>query len=351
MNPYGKIIGAIIGLLVYPAYGLGLFLGVALGHYFLDRHKPDAKTKETIRNLKYYLKSRKHKLTLRHLFSKNQSFSGKAFVGIIGLSFFGWLGLIIGLALGHIFLDCNDFSPDDILKEAFERLLDKTNTKELLNPLRNIAKSSEAKNVALLKNIASLAAKLAKVDGAVVKEEVKAFKNSFNISQKDYHKIANAFDNAKKTADGFEDYAKQIYILSKKNKKKLTKVIETLFIVAKADDDINNNELDFIKKTSYIFGFDNDTFNSIYEMFIAPEATTRNINKNNKNIDPYKILSITPSASNAEVKKAWKKLIREYHPDILSSKGLSQKKLEMATQKMAEINVAYDKILSDRGLK
>ena len=121
MNPYGKIIGSIVGMLVFWPYGI--IVGALVGHYFLDRNPPDENTRETIENLKSYLKSRGNKLTLRHLFSTKQSFSGKIIGAVIGLAFFNISGLILGLTVGHIFLDCNDFSPDEILKQNWRRFL------------------------------------------------------------------------------------------------------------------------------------------------------------------------------------------------------------------------------------
>ena len=56
-------------------------------------------------------------------------------------------------------------------------------------------------------------------------------------------------------------------------------------------------------------------------------------------------------ASDEEIKKRYRKLIREHHPDTLIAKGVPQEFVDLANDKMAAINAAYDRIEKDRGLK
>jgi DnaJ like chaperone protein len=48
---------------------------------------------------------------------------------------------------------------------------------------------------------------------------------------------------------------------------------------------------------------------------------------------------------------AWRRLIRETHPDKLIAKGLPQEFVDLATEKMARINAAYDRIVRERGIE
>lgn len=56
--------------------------------------------------------------------------------------------------------------------------------------------------------------------------------------------------------------------------------------------------------------------------------------------DPYKVLGVSPSATDDEVKEAYRKLVKKYHPDKFADSDLS----ELANEKMKEINTAYDEI-------
>ncbi len=63
--------------------------------------------------------------------------------------------------------------------------------------------------------------------------------------------------------------------------------------------------------------------------------------------DPYKVLGVSPDASDAEIKKAYRELARKYHPDKYSDSDLS----ELAGEKMKEVNAAYEEIQKIRSGK
>ena len=67
--------------------------------------------------------------------------------------------------------------------------------------------------------------------------------------------------------------------------------------------------------------------------------------------DPYPVLGLSHAATSDEVKRTYRRLICEHHPDMLSAKGAAQAFIEMATRKMAAINAAYDQIGRERGMK
>jgi len=60
--------------------------------------------------------------------------------------------------------------------------------------------------------------------------------------------------------------------------------------------------------------------------------------------DPYKVLGVPSNASWNEIKRAYRKLVRKYHPDTLSGKGASQQEIRAGEEKLKEINVAYEEL-------
>ena len=66
--------------------------------------------------------------------------------------------------------------------------------------------------------------------------------------------------------------------------------------------------------------------------------------------DPYTILGIKHEASDEDVKTAYRQLVRENHPDRLVAQGLPPEFVELANEKLATINQAYEKIRKARGL-
>jgi DnaJ like chaperone protein len=65
----------------------------------------------------------------------------------------------------------------------------------------------------------------------------------------------------------------------------------------------------------------------------------------------YQVLGLTRSASNAEVKKAYRRLMHENHPDKLVARGLPEEMIKLAAEKTRQVNVAYDTIKEARGMK
>jgi len=65
----------------------------------------------------------------------------------------------------------------------------------------------------------------------------------------------------------------------------------------------------------------------------------------------YAHLGLTPKATDSEVKRAFRKLVSQYHPDKLVSRGLPEEMEEMAKRRVMEINTAYEQIKKARGIK
>jgi DnaJ like chaperone protein len=89
-----------------------------------------------------------------------------------------------------------------------------------------------------------------------------------------------------------------------------------------------------------IFGFAPNEFRRIRASHFAPELT-----------DPYVILGLSYVAEEDEIRRTYRRLVRENHPDSLIARGVPEEFIKLATDKLAAINTAYEKILAERGLK
>jgi DnaJ like chaperone protein len=105
-------------------------------------------------------------------------------------------------------------------------------------------------------------------------------------------------------------------------------------------DDIFSIETEetFIKNVAAIFGLSSMEYEQIKALFVP------------KNDGAYAILGVPATATDAEVKQAYKKLVMEYHPDKLMAKGVPEDFITIANEKMAQINDAYDRICKERGM-
>ena len=198
---------------------------------------------------------------------------------------------------------------------------------------------SLAKQTTFAIAIVVLSAKMAKADGTVTRDEISAFKQIFHVPQDEVKNVGRLFDQARKDSNGYETYARQVYRLFQNNPAVMEELLGGLFHIAKADGVAHPAEIEFLKNVSTIFGFDDTTFERLKVAHLGADMD-----------DPYVVLGITHSATDDEVRTAWRKLMREHHPDTLIAQGMPEDFVEVATEKVATINAAYDAICKQRGI-
>ena len=232
----------------------------------------------------------------------------------LGWSFGGPLGAIIGYAIGGIFSG----RPTAIRSEVNDTF---GNTEE-----------KRDFNVTLL----VLSAAVMKADGNVKKSELDYVKRFFlqnfgqqraesyikmlrEILEKDY----NLYEVSQQVGR-YMDYASRLQLL------------HYLFGIANADGTISQDEISVINLISDYMGVSSSDFASVKAMFIKETDSA------------YKILGIDPSASDEEVKKAYREMAKKNHPDLVSNLG--EEVRQAAEKKFQEINAAYETIKKQRGI-
>ncbi len=197
----------------------------------------------------------------------------------------------------------------------------------------------ETDQVSFTIGVIALSAKMAKVDGHVSREEIDAFKQAFKVPESEMKNVARIFNMARKEATGFEPYALQLAKLFRAKPAMLEELLGILFHIARADGVIHPAELQFLADVSAIFGFSAAEFDRIRAENLGPDKA-----------DPYEILGVSRVATDKEIKSAYRKLIKEHHPDLLASQGLPPEFIEVANEKLSVINVAFDRIEKERGM-
>jgi len=248
---------------------------------------------------------------------------GKVIGGVAGFSVGGPLGAILGVAAGHAYDKSN------------EEMSDPSGFQGGFN--------QQSKQVAFTTAIIVLGAKMAKADGRVTPDEVQAFKQVFQIPASEMAAVGRVFDEAKQEATGFEPYASQIADMFRFQPQVLEELLGGLFHIAKADGVIHPKEIEFLGNVAGIFGFDAHAFERLKSIYLGDQ--------DGGGEDPYKVLDVDANISDKDLKKAYRRLIRENHPDKLMADGMPEEFIKVANEKMATINAAYDKIAKQRGLK
>lgn len=198
---------------------------------------------------------------------------------------------------------------------------------------------SLAKQTTFAIAVVVLSAKMAKADGTVTRDEIAAFKQIFQVPPDEVKNVGRLFNQARKDSHGYETYANQVYRLFQNNPAVLEQLLGGLFHITKADGVAHPAEIDFLRNVSTIFGFDDATFERMKVAHLGANMD-----------DPYVVLGITRTATDDEVRSAWRGLMREHHPDTLIAQGMPEDFVELATEKVATINVAYDTICKHRGI-
>ena len=184
-----------------------------------------------------------------------------------------------------------------------------------------------------------LGAKMAKADGVVSRSEIRAFYEVFRPPPEGREALDRAFELAMQTTLGFEGYAKRLARRFRANPAVLEDVLDGLFHIAKADGAVTANELSFLEQVADLFGFSELEFRRIRTAHLGAEHD-----------DPYVILGIDADISDADLKRAYRRIASQNHPDRMIARGAPPEIQRMADEKMASINSAYGRILQERGL-
>jgi DnaJ like chaperone protein len=199
-------------------------------------------------------------------------------------------------------------------------------------------RSPPERSVAFTIAVIALGAKMAKADGLVTRDEVTAFREVFHIASQDEQGAARVFNLARQDVAGFEDYAARIGAMFAGQTEMLRDLLEGLFHIAVADGFYHPNEDVFLERVSEIFGLPERDFNAM-KMRFAPDAPQ----------DPYTVLGVTPDMSKAQIRAAWRRLVRDNHPDAMIARGVPEEALQLAQKRMADINRAWDEIEGKTG--
>lgn len=231
---------------------------------------------------------------------------------LIGYSFFRFPGAIVGYFLGNLI---ENFSTKNKFKKS---------------RVNNI--SSQEFEL----NLLALASLVIKADGKVTKQELD-YVRSYFVS-------AYGKERANATFKIFNDNIKNLGISPVKisrlfnsalNYESRLQVIHFLFGIAKADGNVSVSEINKLLEFSNLLRLSHADFQSIKAMFI------------NEVGGAYKILEIEKSATDNQVKKAYRDLAKKHHPDKVQHLGDAY--VKAAQDKFQKIQKAYERIKQERG--
>ncbi|MDA7817003.1 DnaJ domain-containing protein [Sulfurimonas sp.] len=218
--------------------------------------------------------------------------------------------------------------------------------------LKNFSVSKESLAKSDLGLFVALVAKVAKADGKVDALEAELISIMFDdISavfpepQKTKDILKEIFNEEKDRFDNLEEVAHTLSNAIKRDKSKQQQFMGFLIQLAFVDGEVSKGEDEVLVTIAEAFEFDPDAYHAIFDQF---EQMMKNVHPSANISDAYDLLGVSENDDMSVIKKAYRKKVREYHPDIIKSQGKDEAYMQEATEKTQEINQAYEMIKAKR---
>ncbi len=265
------------------------------------------------------------------------SWWGKLFGGTVGFMLGGPLGALIGAALGHN-LDAKA---------------------RRMGAAEGMLGGQERIQMAFFTATFSIMGHLAKADGRVSENEIHLAQSVMDQMQLNpsLERLAKQLYQEGKQSDfSLDEVLEQFRRECRRSHNLLRMFLEILIQTAYADGVMHPAERDILLHICDRLGVSRLEFERLDTMVRAARgfygSAGGNVRQGAEHLaQAYEILNIPDSASDAEVKKAYRRLINQHHPDKLVAKGLPEEMMKLAEQKTREIRQAYERIREARGFR
>ena len=202
--------------------------------------------------------------------------------------------------------------------------------------------------------LVALLAKVAKADGKVSELEAELLSNTFTDisvhfenSSEIREELKAIYVKEKESFDNTIDICQRFLKLTKRDYAKRLKVMEYLLNLAFIDNDFSQTEFmitEDIANSLEIKRADFETIINQFELFYKNRAEAEHFSTEKA----YSVLGANRDETMSEIKKRYRKLVKEHHPDIIRGQGASQSIIDEATAKLQEINEAYEIVKKDK---
>ena len=248
--------------------------------------------------------------------------------GTLGFMFGGPLGALLGAALGR----------------NFDRGIKITDEHGAFG-----AGQQERVQAAFFTTTFSVMGHIAKADGKVSKDEIAAANSIMGRMQLNAQQRKAAirlFNEGKKTGFPLHDVLQQFRRECSRRHNLMQMFLEIQIATAMADGHFHASEKRVIFTIGEQLGFSRA---DIEHLFSMSSGTGRTPGEQRQTLaQAHEILGVAKTASDAEVKKAYRRMMSQHHPDKLIAKGLPEEMIKLATEKTQQIRAAYEQIKDSR---
>ncbi|MCK5156194.1 MAG: co-chaperone DjlA [Spirochaetales bacterium] len=256
---------------------------------------------------------------------------GKIIGGTVGFMLGGPLGMIAGAVFGNVF----DHAPQQT-----------SGVKAAFGQQSKTAGSQEQAQMVFFVGAFSMLAGIASADGTISyaeRKKVEEFiRKDLKLDPQSSTIAMQVFETAGSSSGSFSQFATQFYDSFKYNRQMLDLMIDIFYRVSYADGRMSAAEETLINLAGRIFQINQEKMRTIKQQYGTGNAAG--------SARAFAVLGVTANASNDEIKKSYRKLVSEYHPDKISSKGLPEEFVTFASDKFREIQAAYEELRVSRSL-
>jgi len=216
-----------------------------------------------------------------------------------------------------------------------------------MNPLQNALRQA-----VFMESVFILMGKLAKADGVVTQDEidhVEAFMQKLGMTAEHRADAINWFKMGTDPAFDIVPACNRFMDVCGNTRNLKQVLLVYLITLAFADGDFHPAEQALLKQIAAHLGYDEAAFRQILEMVLnQAQMGAGKANPVDALNEAYKALGVAKDSSDAVIKRAYRKLISQYHPDKLMGQGVPEDMIKMATEQAKEIQLAYDLIKKSR---
>ena len=203
---------------------------------------------------------------------------------------------------------------------------------------------------AFFSSLFSVMGYIAKVDGKVSKSEILLAQQVMQHMQlaDDMQKVAKElFNQGKQDSFNLDEVLEQFRLESHRRTHLVRMFLEIQIQAAYADGVLDDKEHDALKYIAQKLHFSLHELENLIQQFAA---TSHHANKLTVD-DAYVILGADKGLTDKELKRAYRRLLAQHHPDKLVAKGLPEEMMTIAKEKTQEIISAYELIKKQRGMR
>ena len=212
--------------------------------------------------------------------------------------------------------------------------------------------AQKSPDVVFCASAAAMLAKMAKADGRISKVEISAVETAFarlGFSRAVRNYAIDVFRKAKDDSHSIYEYARDFASVVGNEDVRVI-FYEMLWDIACADGDLSQTEKNILEKITLHLKISPEWFGVFYRERFYSGSNEHAYSARNDLADAYSQLGVSPSASDDEVKKAYRSLAKRYHPDTLKAQGLPDEMVARANERMSKINAAWSAVKKERGL-